>query len=114
EQLDADFGRRDAWAGLLLPWSSPIEGAATTTVTTTNIGAKAAGAGAAAVVGAGVVTMSLATKSVIAAACVVAAAVTWRLLPDRVGSESANGARREAARLAGVSARASYEANSSS
>ncbi len=111
EELDASFGRRDAWAGLLLPWAAPIEGAAAGSAAVTKA---AAGAGAATAVGTGVVTMSLATKSMIAAACVVAVAVTWRLLPERVGSGSAKGPRRETARLDGVASRSSDDATSSS
>jgi RNA polymerase sigma-70 factor (ECF subfamily) len=79
EQLDAGFGSRDAWAGLLLPWAVPGGGAGLTTAAGT--GAKAAGvsAGAAAVVGAGVVAMSVTAKVATVAALVVAAAVAWRL-----------------------------------
>jgi RNA polymerase sigma-70 factor (ECF subfamily) len=67
EQLDASFGARDAWVGLLLPGSAPGGGAAATS------------AGTAAVVGAGVVAMSVTAKIASVAALVVAAAVGWRL-----------------------------------
>jgi RNA polymerase sigma-70 factor (ECF subfamily) len=75
EELDASFGARDAWVGLLLPGSAPGGGAAATAAAGT--GAKAAGA--AVVVGAGVVAMSVTAKIASVAALVVAAAVGWRL-----------------------------------
>lgn len=87
KELDSSFGSRDAWAALLLPWSTSIGGAGAGA--TAAAGTKAsAGAGVAAAVGAGVVAMSFATKSMIAVACVVAGVAAWRLLPDRAGSGS--------------------------
>jgi RNA polymerase sigma factor (sigma-70 family) len=76
-RLDGDFGSRDAWAGLLLPWASPIEGAATSAAASSATTANAAGAGAAEVA-TNAATMSLTTKLSIAAAAVAAATLIWR------------------------------------
>ena len=75
-RLDRDFGARDAWAGLLIPWFG---------------GAKGLAAGAAAT--GGVVTMSAGAKLAVAAALVAAAGVAtweWRRAKPANAANAAN------------------------